>query len=141
MNDIEKALQEMGVKFSIKFLDYKRHFDDDKDRRNVYRFTLSRKTGNTDNGRAIIARYSSTFGDSVCNSLKADGKPPTAADVLGCLTWYEPGTHKDFCDNCGTDEDSIKGLKLYRAVCREYAGLCRIFNEDERRKLDTILTA
>jgi hypothetical protein len=141
MNEIEKSLQEMGVKFSIKFLDYKRYFDDDKDRRNVYRFTLSRKTGNLGNGRAIVARYSGTFGDSINNSLKADSQPPTAADVLGCLTWFEPGTHEEFCDNYGYDVDSIRCLKIYKAVRKEYAGLCRIFNAEERQILDTILTA
>ena len=138
--EIEKALKDMSVKFSIKFVAYKRHFDNDKDSRNVYRFTLSRKKGNAPQGRAIIARYSSTFGDSVFNTARG-GPVPNADAVLGCLTWFDPGTHKDFCDNYGVEEDSIKGLKLYNAVRREYAGICRIFDEDERQRLDTILTA
>lgn len=59
---------------------------------------------------------------------------PSLYDVLSCITKYEPeDTFDGFCIECGWEfhtEDEYKQLKkIYSAVKREYAGLCRLFPE------------
>ena len=58
-------------------------------------------------------------------------KEPSAYDILACLTKYDPGTFKDFCDEYGYSEDSIKALKSYEAVKNEYLNLLTLYNEKE----------
>lgn len=67
-------MAKVGATMKIDFLKNDFHFDGDKERRDVYRITLKRE------GK----RYSFNFGQSINNS---DGNtPPTAYDVLACLT-------------------------------------------------------
>ena len=59
-------------------------------------------------------------------------------DVLACLTAYDPGTHEDFCSEYGYDPDSIRGLKTYLAVQKEYRELSRIFTPEQLEALQEI---
>lgn len=59
-------------------------------------------------------------------------------DVLACLTKYDPGTHEDFCADFGYDTDSIRGLKTYLAVQKEYHELSRIFTPEQLEAMQEI---
>lgn len=59
-------------------------------------------------------------------------------DVLACLTKYDPGTHEDFCADFGYDTDSIRGLKTYLAVQKEYYDLRRIFTPEQLEAMQEI---
>ena len=56
-------------------------------------------------------------------------RPPSAYDVLTCLTKYDPGTFKDFCADFGYSDDSIKALETYRAVQDEWSEVVLMFND------------
>lgn len=56
-------------------------------------------------------------------------RPPSAYDVLACLTKYDPGTFKDFCADFGYSDDSIKALETYREVQEEWAEVKRMFED------------
>jgi hypothetical protein len=119
-------LDKTNTKCTINYIGYGPHFDDDKESRNIYRVTLKRANRS----------YSFKFGDSIKNS--SDGIEPTEYDVLSCLTKYDVGTFQDFCVEFGYDPDSRKALKTYNAVCREFKGVCRIWNAEEREQLAEI---
>jgi hypothetical protein len=91
-------------------------WDDKKGRcRWIFRLRLTR------NGK----QYSFTFGQS-----RAQGEnDPTIYDVLACLTKYEPGTFNNFCADYGYDNNSIKAFKTYKAVCREFNAVNRLFGD------------
>lgn len=54
---------------------------------------------------------------------------PTAYDVLACLQKYDVGTFEDFCGDYGYDNDSIKSLKTYKAVKKEYENVIKMFGD------------
>ena len=112
-----------GVKLSIGEPTYKNHFNDGQ-MRWVFPCKLSR------NGKS----YSFKFGQSI-----ADGaSDPTMYDVLACMTKYDVGTFEYFCGEFGYDTDSRKAYKTYLAVCREYEGMCRLFNSEELEEMQDI---
>lgn len=59
-------------------------------------------------------------------------------DVLAYFTAYDPGTHEDFCADFGYDTDSIRGLKTYLAVQKEYHELSRIFTPEQLEAIQEI---
>lgn len=121
LTDYETQAQEFLTKtrttFKAKFLRHGKYFPDDKESRNVYRITLKRM------GRS----YTFLFGQSIKSSMESI--EPQPYDVLACLTKSDPGTYQDFCNDYGTDEDSIKGLKLYHSVVKEWNGVERMFGD------------
>ena len=147
-------LNKTKTTLEIDYIGHGHHFDDDKETRDIYRFTLIR------DGR----KYTAKFGQSIVRSgtakenfktsdaFRRSGKftpskpehferkrqAPTAYDILACLTKYEVGTFEDFCSEFGYDTDSRKAEKVYFAVQQEYAGLCRIWNAKEREELAEI---
>lgn len=58
-------------------------------------------------------------------------KAPGAYSILACLTKYDPGTFEDFCSNYGYDTDSRQAEKTYKAVCKEYESLTRLYDSEE----------
>ena len=90
-----------------------------------YKVTLYR------NGRT----WKFDFSDSKSNKDKNIN--PTAYDVLACLQKYDIGTFKDFCDDFDYSDDSIKALKLYKAVKKEYEEVYLMFS-DVMDKLEEI---
>lgn len=118
-----KVLLELGAKLRIKYLKHDRYFPTDKECRNIYTFRIQR-------GKLY---YQGTFGDSLQNSREV--KNPSEETILNCLTWYDPESFSDFCTNLGYDEDSRTAYRIYKAVCREFNGLARLFTPDERERI------
>ena len=120
-NNYEKQandfMTKVGATMKVDYLKNDYHFDGDMETRDIYRITLKRE------GK----RYSFNFGQSITNSGK-DIKP-TAYDILSCIQKYDPGTFSDFCGEFGYDEDSRKAEKVYKAVCKEWAGVERVFGD------------
>lgn len=114
-------LKSCNAKMSITFKRYGKHFEDNKDFRNIYTVRIDR------NGKS----FSFQFGDSVMNTR--NHKRPTCYDVLACLQKYDVGTFEDFISEFGytvdSYEDNKRITKLYRAVTREYEKVTRIFGD------------
>lgn len=69
--------------------------------------------------------YTFTFGQSI-----AEGdRRPKMYDVLSCLQKYNCGTFEDFCYEFGYDTDSRKAERIYKAVCKEYKAVVRLFGD------------
>jgi len=117
-------LKKTGVQFSCSYLEHDFYFEDDKQCRDIYQIRLQR-------GKKS---FSFKFGQSIANN----GIEPTPYDVLACLTKYEVGTFENFCSEFGYDEDSRKAFKTYKAVLKEYAGVQRIWDDNEIEELQEI---
>jgi hypothetical protein len=59
-------------------------------------------------------------------------------DVLACFQKYDVGSFEWFCANFGYSTDSITAHKTYKAVCKEYAAMQRLFTTDELEQLQEI---
>jgi len=105
----------IGLKIKIGAPTYGRHFGDDDQERFIFPVTLLR------GGKS----YRLKFGQS----LRARNTPPTAYDILACLTKYDPETFENFCANYGYDTDSRKAEKVYKAVLKEWEGVNRLFSD------------
>jgi hypothetical protein len=111
-----KFAQKHGVKLSfIGEPQYKKHFADDKTSRYVFRCRLTR------------ARKSYTF--DFGQSIQAGAEEPTMYDILTCLQKYDCGTFADFCGEFGYDEDSRNAERIYKAVCKEFTAVERLFSD------------
>jgi len=156
-----------GSKLDVKFLRNGKHFGNDDRFRDVYSVTLSRgsrsftfdygqsvaesqyyqdvnhkeRTYTLDGGRRT-GNYSITDikkYEAGGNHLKLmEGTPPTAYDILTCLSAYDPGTLEDFCDEFGLDIDSKKAEKTYNAVKEEFKNVCMLFSDEEIEVLQLI---
>jgi len=121
MTDYEKQAKEFLKRvrgsIEIQFVEYGRHFYDDKESRNIYRFTIKR------GGKSYTAR----FGQSIASTEKDEA--PRNYDILACLTKYDPGTFEQFCSEFGYETDSRKAEKTYKAVVKEWVGVERVFGD------------
>ena len=70
-------------------------------------------------------------------SLKAKAKP-TEYDILACLEKYSYDSFSDFCAEFGYSTDSISARETFLACGEEYAGLRRIFTEEQMEKMREI---
>jgi hypothetical protein len=94
-----------------------------------YRITISRKAE---------SRLSFDFWNSQNDS--AEGKEPTAYDVLACISSevHCPNTFSEFCSEFGYDEDSRKAPAMFRR-CDSFATRLRaFFTEEELKALSEI---
>lgn len=130
-------LESMGVKFSTRFLKHDTYFDDDKESRDIFRCTFARGVRES---KSVDERqkFSIRFGQSLNNSAGDGGTPPTAYDVVTCLTKNDPGSFQDFCGDFGYDTDSRKAEKTYKLVKKEWAKVSAFFTPDEFEKLQEI---
>lgn len=99
----------------------KRHFDEDKEERNVY--TVDVKRGDV--------KISFHYGDSIDNTKKHN--TPRLYDILTCIK-SDHRCHdnfKDFCLDFGFDQDSIKVRKLFTRCKKQSEKLHAIFSEEE----------
>lgn len=121
-------LKATGAKLKITFIEHDYYFADDKEPRDIYRFTLSR------NGKSYTAR----FGQSIANT----GTMPGAYDILACLSPEEPEDVDDLINSYGYEVHSAadyrKLEKMARELKRQNAGLRRLFNVDELNQLAEI---
>lgn len=65
-------------------------------------------------------------------------------DILYCLkldaeSYYYSSDFKNFCDEFGYSEDSIKALKIYNYCKKQYERYNKLFNEEEKEYLNIIL--
>lgn len=163
----ELFLKETGAEFIVKFKEHGFHFDDDKDTRDIYTITIKRNSREytfdygqsiNDSGfyvmvgkrRTDIDRYylDSKNLFSVAKKVNWDfnrkfdkiHKPiaPNAYSVLACMTKYDPGDFKNFCDDYGYDTDSKKAEKVYDAVFDEWLNMQRIFSNEELEAMSEI---
>ena len=68
---------------------------------------------------------------------KAEAKP-TEYDILACVEKYSYDSFSDFCSEFGYSTDSISARETFLACGEEYAGLRRIFTEEQMEKLREI---
>lgn len=107
-----------------KWKEYGQHFADDKINRHIFRVTIKNKLGSC----------TFSFGQSVAKGAT----PPTAYDILTCLQKSDVGSFDNFCGEFGYDTDSRKSEKIYKAVCKEYANLCRLFTSTQLELMEKI---
>lgn len=117
-------LKSTGTNLTVKYLKHDKYFTDDKTARDIYQFTFIR------NG----IEFSALFGQSIAST----GEQPTAYDILACLTKCDPGTFYDFCSDFGYDSDSRAAEKIYKAVCKEWENVQKIWSSDEIDQLAEI---
>lgn len=171
MNTYEKQvtdfLEKTGVTMSVEFKENGKHFENDKDNRDIYTVKFKRGnrsftilfgqslvnstklvdtvTGNefTTNGRCLKGNLKIVDMDKFKRGLgrqlkEVKGTPPTAYDVLTCLEKYGYEDFQDFCDSLGYDPDSRSALKTYKAVQKEYNNVCKIWSDEEITELQEI---
>lgn len=69
--------------------------------------------------------------------LKANAIP-TEYDILACVEKYSYDSFSDFCAEFGYSTDSISARGTFLACGEEYAGLRRIFTEEQMEKMREI---
>lgn len=122
-------LKETNTKFKIKYLKHDKYFPEDKETRDIYKFTLEK------DGK----KYSGTFGQSVQGSW--NNEVPSAYAVLssvGADMGDENESWEDFADTFGYDRDSHSGRKIHQAVLKERKGVKALYSEDEINKMQEI---
>lgn len=120
MSEYVKQANDFAAKFGVKLSvigepEYRKYFADDKENRFVFKLRLKRNK----------KQYTFTFGQSIAQG----SNEPQMYDVLTCLTKYDPGTFKNFCDEFGYDVDSRKAEKIYKNVCKEWQAVERLFGD------------
>lgn len=128
INEYEKQANDFLKATNTSFhTSYKRHdyyFPDDKEARDIYYITLKNSSH----------RYRFTFGQSISNT----GITPTAYDVLTALTKYDPYSFENFCADYGYDCDSRKAEGIYKAVCKEWENVNKLFTSEQIELLQEI---
>ena len=161
-------LSKTNTKISSKYIENDFYFERDKGTRDIYEITImrgSRKIIFTFGNSIVNSQYYNdkryngkrtyslngmerTGGYSILDIEKyknggmelelIKGIPPTNYSILSCLQKYEVGTFEDFCSKFGYDEDSRTSEKIYKAVCKEYNNVCKIWNDEEIEELQEI---
>lgn len=125
----DKFMQETGTKLTIGEPTYGKHplWDKDDDRYN-FPFTFSRVV----NGKR--RQFTETFGQSIA----AGSKKPRAHELLYCLQKSDPGSFENFCRDFGYDTDSRKAERTYKAVCKEWQNVDKLWHDvlDKLQEID-----
>lgn len=124
-------LASIGVEFSAKFQRHGKHFAGEEENRDIFSCRFSRADSPRD-------YFTLSFGQSITNSDGHGSTPPTAYDVLACLTKSDPGTFENFCSEMGYDSDSRKAEKIYKLVCEEWRKVNQFFTDEEMQQLQNI---
>lgn len=151
----EKFLKETDTTFKSEFVKNGKHFDDDKEDRDIYEITLTR--GNrvfkfpfgqsiARSGRFIIYCPKRHLGNYIPKGLRKYGdyddnknfEEPTAYDVLTCLTKSDPETFEDFCTEYGYESDSRKAENLYFKIRDEFKEVRMLWTDEQIEKLQEI---
>ena len=118
INDYEKQAldfaKKYGVKLQILGSEYKSMWNE-RQNRYVFKCRLSRNRKS----------YTFEFGQSIANS----SNEPNIYDILACLVKSDPETFEYFCAEFGYDIDSRKAEETYKAVCKEYKAVERLFGD------------
>ena len=131
--DADTLCARLGVRVVVRYLGYFRHFDSDKECRDVYEFTIER------DGKATVGpwRFGQSLMYSVADRPNVPKFTPTAYDVLSCMPWYEPESFEDWASEMGFEKfsDYPKARVAHDETMNQYKGLRQMFTEDERREL------
>jgi len=65
-------------------------------------------------------------------------QPPTAYDVLACLTKSNPGSFEQWCDEYGYNTDSRRAHAIWTNCHDEYARVTRFFTSEEMSIIEEI---
>jgi hypothetical protein len=122
--EANKLAKKLNVKLIVNGSEYRKYFNTDKESRYVFNLTLKK-------GKR---QYTFNFGQSISSGPEE----PTMYDVLSCLQKYDVGSFEDFCDDFGYDNDSRSAEKTYKAVCKEYEAMERLFSSEELELLSEI---
>jgi hypothetical protein len=136
----EEFLNKTQTKMSISFSHKGKHFQDDKEERNVYVIKLQ------NDKHTFVFNY----GDSINNTKRLENAQnlkekteykPTKYDVLACLNVDYSEDFEDFCSNFGYEENDFDNKKnnfinesafvIYKAVQKETENLKLLFSEEE----------
>jgi len=118
-------LEKTGVTMHKTYLGCMKHFDDDKEKRDVYSISLTR------GDKAYTFRYGDSINNTDENRNRATRRGPTAYDVLSCLTKYPVEEDIDeFAANYGYEKPSI-ALRMFKAVNEEWEGVSSIWSSEE----------
>jgi len=176
-------LEKTKTSFKVEYLKYDIHFEDEKEKRNIYKITLKR------GDRKYSFNFGSSINDSeihiknkvsqrITQSFNKEKLPlsiqdiptpktakemyfwrhqfnkhhfqltindevifpkePTPYSVLACIQKYDVGTFQNFCDDFGSDTDSRKAEKTYKAVVNEWQNIAMLYNDKELEELREI---
>ena len=141
MNDYLKQAKEFctknNVTIEVKFLYKGYHFEDDKQKRDIYQVTINRKNGK--NLKPFIFNFGSSINDTKSNYDRNGNRKrrgltvPNEYDILACITKYEIGDFDDFVSTFGytfeTEKECIKIKGIHLAVKEEYENIYRLFSD------------
>lgn len=136
-NEYDKQADDFALKYGLKMVildkEYGKHWEDDKNGRWRFKIQLSRVLKISALGSIYHVKKKYTFWFS--QSQSAGDKEPRLYDVLACLEKCEPEDFEWWCKCCGYDDKPLseypKVMKFYKAVCREWKGIERLFPEEE----------
>lgn len=123
----ELAAKELGFTIESTFSKHGKHFIDDKYNRDIYKVKIKRGK------RSFTIEFGQSLNKSMNNRVR-----PTYYDVISCVQKYEVGSFENFCSDFGYDTDSRRAKKIYKAVCKEYNNMARLFNDEELEILSLI---
>lgn len=125
-------LKATKTRFKIAFVEHGEHFVDDTETRDIFKASFTR------DNRSFSVR----FGQSIALSTCTGAHIPNEYDVLACLTKFPVDSFNTFCDDFGynmcTLSDYPKVKKIYNAVKKEYANVCKIWDAKEIKRLQSI---
>lgn len=126
-------LADCGVTMTARFVGNQKHFDDDKQARDVWLVTIRR-------GRKS---FTVRFGQSIVDS--ENGIPPCVVDVLCCLQKNDPGSLADWISEWawkGADYLTVaehrRMAAQWRAARREWRAVERVLGDCDLEWLDGI---
>lgn len=144
----EDFLKKTNTTFKAEFIKYDLHFIDEKEKRDIYKITLTRgeRKFSFEFGQSLFCsgkfinrednlKYYERRG--VCYKNK-DFEEPSPYDVLACLNCYEIEEFKDWCSEFGYNDDSIKSNKIYKKVVEEYNNVKMLWSDEEIKLLQEI---
>jgi len=119
-NEYDIQAENFAKKYNVKLSiigdpEYRKYFHTDKESRYVFKLRLCRDS----------KQYTFSFGQSIL----AGAEKPGLYDVLSCLTKYDPESFSNFCSEFGYDEDSRTAERIYKAVCKEWQSVDRLFSD------------
>lgn len=131
MNYIEQGenfAKKTGTKKEVLSVSYRKYFHTDKQMRYVFKILL------TKDGK----QYTFDFGQSIA----AGREEPSFYDLFACFQKYDVGSFEDFCSEFGYNTEDFKekyfAEKIYKAVCKEYEAICRLYSSEEIEEMQEI---
>jgi|SRR3954469_9233383 len=155
-------LTKTNATLSIEYSRYGKHFDNDKDERDIYKCVLQRgsRKYEFDFGQSVvhsgkfIVGYKFKFNSMPSYSdmpkgyqrsevkINTDFSVPTIYDILACLQKYDVGTFDDFVSEFGYEFNTVAEFrrieKTYNAVVTEVTAVKMLFTDAEIEVLQEI---